>query len=514
MSISPPKINFKIEPEFVPEIVEVQKILFVGQKTVSGSAAPDSLVQKIGNENEQDTLFGKQSMLAGMVRAAKGYNKATQMDALVLEDNGSTFAAGDFAITGTATETGILTFIVGSRKQFTYKITVTNGDTATEVGDALVAAIVLTDTSPFNSANVAGTVTLTAVNAGEVGNSIGVEITGLVAGISIVPSKLLGGATDPLLTTIFALVGDIRYQTVIMPVEYLSQTVAVDFMNNRFNPPGDKLLDGVCISTLTDTFTNLKTSTIAANSQSFVIMANRTVTETNYIGSALFELDYEISSQFGAVRSLRLTEDADISQFVISQQINRDSRGGIHISTLPYHDTPFVNLSVIDINEMWTDEERVDLKAAALGILGNNIANSGIIADDIVTRYLTNSAGESDLSFKFLNFVDQASTVRDVFHTTLKSVYAQSRLTTGSLVPGFNITNQADIKAELMSIYLFLAENAVVISGADAIRTFKNSITVKVLEVEGKVEITMLDPVVSQLREMDVIMRLTFSVNS
>ena len=163
---------------------------------------------------------------------------------------------------------------------------------------------------------------------------------------------------------------------------------------------------------------------------------------------------------------------------------------------------------------MWTDEERVDLKAAALGILGNNIANSGIIADDIVTRYLTNSAGESDLSFKFLNFVDQASTVRDVFHTTLKSVYAQSRLTTGSLVPGFNITNQADIKAELMSIYLFLAENAVVISGADAIRTFKNSITVKVLEVEGKVEITMLDPVVSQLREMNVIMRLTFSVNS
>lgn len=515
MSISPPNITVTILPEAVNKVIETQKILFVGQQTSSGTATGGTLVQNIGNENQEDTLFGSDSMLAGMIRQSKRYNKNTRTDAIVLDDEGGSVAAtGTFAITGPATEDGTISFAIGSRSQFKFDIAVTSGDSATIIGDALDAAIVTNLDTPFTSANVTGTVTITAANAGLVGNDIGLEVTGSVAGVGVVITAMASGATDPVLTSVFDLVQNIRYQTVVFADSYLLQQVAVDFLNDRFNTGSDKLLDGVGIATITNTFSNLIISTVALNSQNYVLLANRTVDIGTSRGSALFELNYEISAQFGGIRALRLTEDTNISEFVVSQHVNNDSRGGFHISTLPYHATPYDNLSVIDIDQMWSDTERDFLKDSGFGILGNNVNNSEIIADDIVTRYKTNAAGDLDLSFKFLNYVDQAVTVRDVFHTTLKTVYAQTRLTDGSLVPNFNITNGPDIKAELISIYEFLAANAVVPDGDAAFRAFRSSLVVTVFPIEGRVEISMLDPVVTQLRDVDVIMQLTFSVNS
>ena len=76
------------------------------------------------------------------------------------------------------------------------------------------------------------------------------------------------------------------------------------------------------------------------------------------------------------------------------------------------------------------------------------------------------------------------------------------------------MTNEDDIKAELLAIYELLANEAVVIAGPAAIRTFKNSINITVDAINGLVTIEMLDPVVTQLRQIDVLMQLTFSLNS
>lgn len=518
MAINPPKVKIDIIPAFVTPQSEEQKVLFIGQKTATGTATAGTLVQSIGNANEQDTLFGIDSMLAGMIRAAKKYNKTTRMDAIVLDDNAAgTQATGTFVITGPATAAGTIKFVVGSRKNHTYSIPVATGDTATVIGDALVALITADTKSPFSSANVIGTVTITAANKGLIGNFFGLEVVlpdGGIAGIGVTVTEMMGGNLDPVLTTVFSLVDNIRYQTVIFPETYLQQSVSVDFLNDRFNTGTDKLLDGVGIAFLTDTFANFLTDTTALNSQNYTLFPNRKVDKTGYRGSALFEINYDAASQFGSVRAKRLTDGTDISDLVIGSNDSRDRVGGIHISTLPYHNTPFKNLSLIDLDEIWTDSERDELKDKGWGIVGNNVANSEVIADDIVTRYKTDSAGDPDLSFKFLNYVDQSETVRDVYHTELKSAYRQFRLTEGNLKVGFNITNAADIRSEMMKIYNDLADLVIVPDGTAALKKFKENLTVTVDEINSKVTISMLDPVVTQVREIDVTMQLVFSLNS
>lgn len=516
MAITDPRINIKILPASVELIAQEQKLLFIGQKTALGSAAGGTLVENIGNNNEQDALFGLRSQLAGMIRAAKAYNKNTRMDAIVLDDEGgSTAATATYTIAGTATEDGSLTFNIVSRVNHSFTITVTDTDDATTIAGNLVSAITADTKAPFTAANVAGVVTLTAENKGLAANSFGVENTGAVAGVTVTPVSFSGGTVDPVLDTPLTLIDDVRYQTIVFPFSYTAQSVLIDLIEKRFNPElnDDKPLDGVGIATLTDTLANIIANTTAANLQMFAFIPNRLVDQSDYKGSGIFEADYSISSQFAAVRALRLTQGADISEFVITQSPNNDNFGGISASTLPYFNTPFKNLPLVDKDVAWSNDERASLLAARWSVLGNNHNSNGIIADFVVTRYKTDSAGDPDDSFKFLNYVDQAVTVRDVFHTQLREVYAQSRLTKGALVQGFNVTNADDIKSQLIAIYEFLADNVVVPAGPQSLRTFKNSIIIVIDQVNGKVTIQMLDPVVTQLREITANMQLTFSLN-
>jgi phage tail sheath gpL-like len=515
MAISNPIVNIEIIPAFETALTEEQKILYVGQKTASGSAAANTLVQTIGNANEQNALFGAHSMLAAMVFAAKKYNKTTRMDALVLDDDGAAVAAtGTIAFSGAATEAGTYTVFVGSKLDHAYTLTVADTDTATAVGAALEALITADATVPVTAANVTGTVTMTAVNKGLAGNDITLRIDGTIAGLGLTVTPMASGATDPDLSTIFALVDTLRYQTVIFPESYLLQTEATDFLKDRFNAPGDKILDGEGLAAVTDTHANLLTSTLAANLQSFTLIANRTVNEPLYKGSALLELNYVIASQLGAIRALRLTTGASLTRFVNASQTSKDAKGGIHMATFPYHNTPFVNLPLIDNEFMWSDTERTELKTAAWTIIGDNANNSEVIADSVITRYKTNAAAEPDESFKFLNYVDQSSTVREVFHNNLKITFANTRLTEGDLVAGFNMANSGVIKAEIMRIYSFLGDNVLVPTGENSRQAFLQKLIVAIDEISGTVTVTMLDPVLTQLREIDATMQLTFSLNS
>ena len=519
MSINEPQIEISILPALVTPISQEQKILVVGQKTTVGTAVAGTLVKEIGNLNEQDGFFGKDSMLAGMVRSGKKNNKITRMDAIVLEDeDGSVAATGSFLVTGTATAAGVLTFYVGSRKNHAYQVSVVISDTDTVIGDALEALINSDDRAPFSAANVTGTITITATNKGLVANYFGLQVVqpeGGIAGITLgVVTAMNGGSTDPDLSSIFAIVENIQYQTVIFPETYLLQPEVIAFLDERFNTGTDRLLNGAGISYSTDTFSNLIASSIANNSQNFTPFANKLVADTLYKGSQQFEINYDLASQFGSVMALRLTDGSNLSELVIGSGGANDKIGGIHISTLPYHNTPFKNMPLIDNEHEFSLSEANALTNAGWSLTGNNSSRTNIIAGEVVTRYKTDAAGDEDLSFKFRNYVDQAVTVRDVFHTELKATYRQFRLTDGDLRPGFNITNEADIRGEVLRIYNQLADLVIVVGGFKALKLFKDNLTITLDSVNGLVTISMLDPVVTQLRKMVVTMQLVFSLNA
>lgn len=514
MALSNPKISLSITGAPTPVLNQPQKVLLIGQMTSAGSATAGALVQDIGNESEENALFGENSMLAEMVRAFKRINQVSRLDAIPLDDNGSGVAAtATITFTATPTATGSLNFYIGSKINHIYTIPVALTDTATTLAGALEAAINADTQAPVTANNVAGVLTLTAVNAGTVGNGIGIAFDGLVAGVSVVTTAMASGATDPSLTGLFDPVASIRYQTVIYPTEY-TLTTLTSFLNARFNVYNN-ILDGVGIITKVDSYANIQTLANAQNTQSLVIIGNQLINRNTLRGGAIFELSYVTSTEFGAVRALRLTQDANISQYVIGGS-SRDQFGGAAIASLPYFNSPFYNLPLILPGDEWTQLQVDALLTAGAMVLGNNSANNLIIAGQAVTTYKTDAGGNPDPSYKFLNYVDTMSNIREYMFNNAKADYRQSRLTEGDLIPNRKMANQGSIAASFTGYYQTLAgvDYVLVQSGESALRFFKQNLSVTLDLSLGKVSLSMKTPIVTQLREIIGTVQLSFSTNS
>lgn len=508
--VSNPKVNVtKASAEQVISNAP-QRVLLVGQQTGSVYTT-GSLVENIGNANVEINNFGKGSHVSEMIRAFKTLNETTQLDVIPLDDAGTgTAAAGSVVFSGTASENGVYTVSTGSRVNHIYEINVTSGDTATDIGDALVAAIAADDYNIVTGVNTTGSVALTAVNAGTIGNGIGLEIVGTVAGVTVTLNAMTGGATDPTTTGIFDVVGDQRYQTIIYPGAY-DESDVTDFLDPRFNSEND-ILDGVGIISKTDTLVNINAFTASLNSQSLCVHANTTVDETYYKGSSLFELDDVISASFGAVRSLRLTDGSNLSNFVIAN--NRDLFGGTHIASLPYFNTSFSNLPLIDIGKGWSNTDLESINDNGGFVLGNNKARTSIIADTVVTTYKTDAASNVDLTFKFLNSVDVLSNIAEFFYNNIRSDFAQSRLTDGAVIPGYNMANVDTIKSQFIDYYVTLSgENFLLTrAGRDNLKYFSDNLDFSLDLLEGSVTSIAKVPLVVQLRDLTVTLQAVFNI--
>lgn len=517
--ISTPKTTFAITS--APQTVEnaPQQVLFVGQFTGTAVTA-GSLVKNIGSAGEESALFGQRSMLATMIREFRKINTVSRVDAIPLADPGGVAATSDILFAGTATEDGSLTFYVQSRELHKFEVPVSNLDTAEDISNAL-AALITADTTVLVTASdvTADTTELTASFLGTEGNSIGLQLVGSVAGITVTMPPMAGGTLSPTTAGIFSVVGDIRYQTVVWPSSYTKSDVT-GFLDPRFNPTG-QVLDGVAISAETDSAANLITSVSTLNSESFTLLGNKTVSiADNNEGSALFEFNPTISSQFAAIRALRLTPGQNIASFLVGGGLT-NAFGGPSRASTPYHNTPFSLLPIIELEEGWSLTEQDQLKAGGVSFLGNNTALNTVIAGDIVTTYLTNSAGDPDETFKFLNYVDTASNIREFYWNNNKSQYAQTVLTDGDLVPGINMANANSIAAFQEQLYSELAgidANGVLYgltqAGKSAQDFFSQNLLVTVALETGTVTISAKVPIVTQLREIDGTLQIVFDINT
>lgn len=512
MPISQPDITINIIPAASTISNEPQKVLFIGQSVAAGTATNGDLEAGIGNNGEEDALFGATSMLAQMIRAARTLNGVTQFDAIPLADNGSGVdATGTIAFTGPSTAAGTINVIVGSGLNYTLPIAVASGDSATDIGDAVDTAVAALTDAPFTSSNSTGTVTFTAVNAGTVGNGFVLKTTGTVAGVGTTVTGFASGATDPVLTTLFDVIEGERYQTIVWPGGYAT-TELTTLLDARFNATND-VLDGVGILTDADTFSNTQTTANALNSASIVLLSNKLLSDAQHKGGALAEFPDVESAKFAAIRSLRLTDGANISQFVISTNGARDSFGGAAIASLPYFNTPFPNLSIIDRGKAFTTTEIESLLTAGASTLGNNKTRTSIIAGEIVTTRKTDAAGNPEATFKFLNAVDTSSAIREFYFNNLRARFAQSRLTEGDLQPNRNMANQAVIESFLDSLYQELSGEDFVLTqaGDRAVNFFKTNRTVSLNLLTGTVTINMKMPIVTQLRTIVATIQIAFS---
>lgn len=492
-----PSVTFNIvTPQQLAGVTD-HKVLIVGQM-LTGTAVAGELQQNVDTVGGEDALFGVRSHVAGMVREFRRINKDTQVDVIGLADGAGTAATAGITIVGTATEDNTIAVNFGSGRQHSYKIDILSGDTATDVADAVTAAAALDLESPFTVTNVAGVITATASNLGTLANSWAIQVIGEAAGINGSGTAWSGGATDPVLTALFDPVANIRYNTIVWPQSW-AITDLKDFLDPRFNTNND-VLDGVGIIHKNDTLANLKTFVSSINSQSIRVSGTKVINKATLAGGSVVEMDDVLASRMAAVRSLRLTADANINDILSISGAPLDSFGGVSISTLPYANTLIQFTALPSAVDMFSLDEEAELEESGVSTVGLNRAGNSLILGQQVTTRLTDNAGNPDTTFKFLNAVDSSSIIREYFFENNKARYAQTRLTDGDLVAGRSIQNEASIRAFQKQLYTVLADLAITQLGSAAVKDFDANLVVTLDVATGKVTITSAPLQVGQLR--------------
>lgn len=597
MPIRLPSVTGYIIPTTQQQINQEERILFVGQKTSSGTAVSGELYQNIGNDASWDALFGKNSMLAAMIRAARLINNISRIDAIPLADNVSGVSAMGSITFSEAAESGDIYLSIGSERNNTYTVTIANAKTGAEIATdfkalidvdltSSVVASLLTQISAvafdgigLDDLTTSGTYTgttqktyiieiddadipdtfrwsddngvtwtngvaitgapqllsngisiefgattghtlgdswsfiadknilqLEAVNKGLEGNFITLMLRSTIVGYAVTITAMTGGANNPVLTDLFLPISKIRYQNIVYPSTY-TLTVLTDLLTPRWNTINN-VLDGRGILSKTDTKVNLETYLNGLNNQSLVFHCNKKIDKANHKGSALVEFNSVIASEVGAISALRLTDGSDLSQYNISSGGLRDVTGGSAIASFPLFNTPMPYLLPIQIGNEWEDTDVTDLKEAGGFVLGNNKNETGIIFGEVVTTYKTDAAGNDDITYKYLEYVQTYSEAREYFVNNCRAQYAQCRLTNGELIEGRKMANAASISSFFDKLYTDLSSVNYVLTpiGVDTetdvnwMAYFKQNKVVTLNMGNGSAIVTMKLPILTQLR--------------
>jgi phage tail sheath gpL-like len=464
--------------------------------------------------NTEDALFGADSMVATAIRKFRADNEVSQIDVIPLADNGSAVkATGSYVFAGTATASGTIEVYVGNDER-KYELAVAIGDTATVLGDALVTALTADTKALVTGVNTTGSVALTAVNGGTIGNYIGIKYVNEVAGITSTLTAMTSGSLDPALTGVTALLTE--RTDIVTHIDYAYSTLVTD-LDGKFNAE-NIAMDGRCLITGVDTKSNLVIIGDAENSQSLVIIVDKPVAKDTKKGGAIFAMPYEITSAFQSVRTLRLEKDQPLTGY-ITTTASRDQFGGTHMNSSPLFNCK-MNLPVIPSGEGFTESEIDDLHDSGLSVLGNNRASNLLISGAILTTYKTNVSGQADATYKFLNYVDTSTASREYILNALGIDYAQSRLTLGEAVGGYDIATLGGVGADMLKYMAVLAgrgyvliQSGVMEDGRTVESVIDKKLKVEFNIIEGRIYIESILPIITQVRSIVAPLSIVFNVN-
>lgn len=514
---SNPQVNIQLLPAALVDAFADRRDLIVGQIGASGTAVDGALNVDVHTLTTAQikTLFGDDTFLTNYIVAWLDSNGAySPLDVIGMDpDGGATAATGIVTFSGgPATSDGTYYVSFVDEKQYQVEVAVTSGDTVTDIGDALVTAIGALTDPVFSVANVAGVVTATATDAGTIGNYYGLKVEGTVPGVTVALTAWTGGATDPTLTTILDPIDGIRYTGVLWPENWQgSLSIIKDELEARFNA-SNAILDGTAFIGLSDTYANIITALAAENSQCIVRMGSPVIDEDAQKGPAILRPADWVAAEFAGIRARRLTTDAPIADKIITTSGGLDAFGGPSLASLPYFNTPLADTAVTGPTYLFSNTEQAALEDAGFTVYGCNSAQNYMIMGPVVTNWVTDAGGNPNTSFHYLNYTDTGSACREIFYSVLKSTYAQSRLTTGDLIPGRSMANAESIKAELSRIYRVLSNLALTQAGREAESYFNANTTVTISLSERKATVTGPLPIVTQLGTINYALQFSFTV--
>lgn len=277
----------------------LQRTLLIGQMLTTGSAVANIAVP-CGSPQMAIELAGAGSMLAEMARVYMDNDTGGDVYLLPLADGGGDAAAtGSIAISSVPTANGVLAlYIAGTR----VPVTVVTTDTVTTIGTDIAAAINTMTALPVTAvsavASGTATVTLTAKNKGDAGNTIDLRLNyqgaaggeQTPAGMNVVLTAMTGGAGTPDLTDGLAGLKDKAFDFIVLP---WSDTTSLDtlklFMNDSTGRWSyQKQIYGHVFATATGTYGELTAKGEARNNQHESLMGVYNSPSPAYLWSAAY----------------------------------------------------------------------------------------------------------------------------------------------------------------------------------------------------------------------------------
>jgi phage tail sheath gpL-like len=516
---SNPKINISLLPAAVVDAFADRRDIIFGQIGTTGTptAVSDALNTNVEamTTAEIKTLFGIDSNMTNTVLDWKTANGSrSPLDVVGVTAGAGNAATGTITFVGTATSAGEYKISIVDEEK--YQVTVVIPDTTDETAAALAvktAADLLTD-AVFTSGVALGVYTATATDTGTNGNHYGIKIEGVVPGLVATIASfqtLATGTGAPTITSTLDAIEGIRYTGVIWPEDWVTTALITEF-ESRFNA-SNAIMDGTIFQGKTAIYADDLAAGPLLNSQVICLMGAPLLALADNKGPAIVRPADWVASEFAGIRAKRLTPGATIADNIISTSGGLDAFGGTHTASLPYFNTPIPLTPVTAGTNLWTaDTEQPALEAAGFTTYGVNSAQNAMLMGPVVTTWTTDAGGNPNVSFLYLNYVDTGSACREVFYNTLKSTYAQSRLTQGDLEAGFSMTNEEAIKAELLRIYRFLSKSALTQAGREAESFFAQNTTVTVDLANRLTTIVGPLPIVTQLGTINYALSLSFTI--
>jgi phage tail sheath gpL-like len=503
-----PKTSINIVGGPTPTSLDTRTILIIGQKTNSGTATSGELKSNLLTNTDFNTYFGKNSQLAiggrALVKQLSISQKKPVVSAIGLSDsNSGAFSSGAVVFTGTATASGTITIYIDSKNNGKYEVAVAIGDTATAIGTKLTNLINANDLSPVTAINTAGSVALTAVNKGIIGNNIGLKYEGVVAGVATNLTAMANGSGTPALTGLFDVIANQRFTTIVYPAEF-DISVLTNLLESRINVD-NQVLDGVGFVSSVNTYANHNSIVDNLNYKTLSYFAINKINEDNHKGGSIFENPLAISCNFASLRELRIVADANISRIMS----NGESLGGAYNAGIPYANTISTDLPAIQIGHDFLQEERDELNVSGATCPTNSGFNIEI--NKVFTTYKFNTQGEPDLNFQSLNKLDILSIVREYLFKSLKKDFAQHTLTTGNIVAGRKMVNADIFVATMGRYYIDLSglnnlntNYALLVASNEALESFKEYVAKNIIinMMQGKITTPINPSLVSQLEEI------------
>ena len=403
-----------------PSVLRYQSLL-IGQR-LSAGLRPAKIIDLISSYDQARSLYGEGSQLARMCKAWFQANNSSDLYCASLDDAGGGVAgAGSFVLGGTASADGSLVVYIGGQR---IAISVTSGQTATLIGDALVAA--LTPDLPVTGSNITGTVTIIAKNKGLAGNDIDLRVNynsgeELPSGITLSVNQMVNGANNPAIQDVIDIIGDEWYNIICSPYNDATNMTAIETeLDSRFGPL--RMIDGMYITSKRGTLAQLSAYGNGRNSKHVTCVHSYKIPSSSF----------EVAASYAGV---------------IAKEGQADPARPFQTLELPGMLPPAVT-------ERFTLQENNTLLYD--GIATFYVDNGGKVRiQRAITMYQTNALGSADIAYLDVNTLLTLMFLRYDFRTQILNKYPRAKLANDGvqLGAGQQVMTPKLGKAEAINIF-------------------------------------------------------------